>query len=92
MIVFIGQDYFKNKIIEFNYLKQSVIEMKPTQLKKQLNNKSFGIKNAKHNHKKYEMIKNSKNNFIHVDIIFEIKKHRVLFDTGATLYFHMWNP
>ena len=84
VIVFIGQDYFKNKIIEFNYLKQSVIEMKPTQLKKQLNNKSFGIKNAKHNHKKYEMIKSSKNNFIHVDIIFENKKHRFLFDTGAT--------
>ena len=83
VIVFIGQDYFKNKIIEFNYLKQSVIEIKPTQLNKQIENDSFSTKNAKHNHKKYKMIKSSKNNFI-VNIIFENKKHRFLFDTGAT--------
>ena len=73
VILFIGQDYFKNKIFQFDYKNKIVVEL----------NKSPSKNSRKY--KQYHMIKSKKNNFIHIDIIFENKKERFLFDTGATL-------
>ena len=73
IILFIGQDFFRNKIIQFNYKKKIMKELTNSPSK---NTKKYKI---------FNMIKRKKNNFIHIDIIFENKKERFLFDTGATL-------
>ncbi len=70
VIIFIGQDFFKNKIVQFNY---------PNKIFKEL--KSIPT----HNYHRFPMIKSKKNNFIHTDVVFEDKKYTFLFDTGARL-------
>lgn len=73
VILFIGQDYFKNKIFHFNYKNKTLAELSKSPSK---NSRMY---------KQYRMIKSKTNNFIHTDIIFENKKEIFLFDTGATL-------
>lgn len=69
VIMFIGQNFFKNKIIEFNYKEKTVKE----------------LKKYKKKYDYFPMIKSPKNNFIHIDVNFEGSIERFLFDTGATL-------
>ena len=71
VIIFIGQDFFKDKIFRFDY-KDKIVE--------ELEN------NIYKNRREYDMIiKNKYTSWIHLDVIFEGKKQRFLFDTGATL-------
>ena len=71
VVIFIGQDFFKDKIFRFDY-KDKIVE--------ELN------KNIYKKRRQYDMLKKSKvTNWIHLDITFEGKKQRFLFDTGATL-------
>ena len=70
VIIFIGQDFFKDKIFRFDYKNKIVEELED---------------NIYKNRREYNMIKNKYRNWIHLDVTFEGKKQRFLFDTGATL-------
>ena len=70
VILFIGQNFFKNKIVQINYLEKIFRELKSA---------------PKKGYKSFPMLKSKKSDFIHVDIIFENDESRFLFDTGATL-------
>ncbi len=71
IILFIGQNFFTNKLINFNYKDKLFSELK--RLPK-LDKYSM-----------FPMIKSKYTNFIHIDITFDGMKRRFLFDTGATL-------
>jgi hypothetical protein len=74
VVIFIGQNFFKDKVFRFDYKDKIVEEVKRGHMEIIYNDR-----------KQYEMVKSKKADFIHIDITFEGKKQRFLFDTGATL-------